>query len=295
MSYWYQTEPQNLTPVQVLRVRQILERRVDDNVATIYENGNSNTHLVLGYNWDDFVSMVEDRVASGWRLDYVDSYMFNNQVLFNGIWKMGNQYSDAVFGWKRGDFDNIFTTKWNEGWRPMVVDTYMENGGENYNAIWLRDQPVAAENPLNYVYAWKRDDFFAENERMFNEGFKLREIDSFLSTDGRVRFNAVWQRHPGNVNFVLAWSIEDFFAENERLWNLGWKLRDVDAFVEDGQVLFNGVWDERGNQDSDFHLGWKWDDFVVLMDQKWQGGWKPRVIDSYVFSGEVFINAIWRK
>ena len=58
----------------------------------------------------------------------------------------------------------------------------------------------------------------------------------------QVFYGGTWQEDKCDANYVLDWKREDFYEENERHWKKGWKLRDVDSYVLDGQVYYNGVW-----------------------------------------------------
>jgi len=292
MSYYYAASPASLTPTQILRVRQMLEHRLDNNVLTLLQAGNSNANYVFGWKRDDFFRENERYWKNGWRLHQVNSYVINGQVYYNAIWQEGSRFSNFVLGWARADFDREHRRHLDMGWHLKCLDTYVVDGQVRFNAIWFHGN-ANHNNPINWVYCWNREDFFKENERNWANGWKLRDISSHV-LGNQVFYGASWQEDRCNANYVLGWKREDFYEENERHWKKGWKLRDVDSYVLDGQVYYNAVWDE-GNQDSNYVLGWAWDDFEKENERHWKEGWRLHCIDAYVLENKVYFNAVWRK
>ena len=145
----------------------------------------------------------------------------------------------------------------------------------------------------NYVLAWKRTDFVAENDTYWKRGWIMHSVDSFLY-NGEVLFNAVWQSDSADNNYVIGWKYADFVNENEKYWKMGWIMQTLDSYQYNGELLFNASW-QPSKIAHNYVLGWNWDDFNKENEKYWGQGWRLHAIDSYVVNGQVYFNAVWRE
>ena len=144
----------------------------------------------------------------------------------------------------------------------------------------------------NYVIAWKRSDFVAENNVYWTRGWILKALDSFLF-NGEVLFNAVWESDSAENNYVIGWKWADFVQESESNWKKGWIMQTLDSYQYNGELLFNASW-EPGKTAHNYVLGWNWVDFTEENEKYSNQGWRLHVIDSYVVNSTVYFSAAWR-
>ncbi len=145
----------------------------------------------------------------------------------------------------------------------------------------------------NYVLAWKRTDFEAENDAYWKRGWIMHAVNSFLY-NGAVLFNGVWQSDSPHNNYCIGWKYADFVTENDKYWKKGWIMHALDSYQYNGDLFVNASW-QPCTAAHNYVLGWKYADFVAENDKYWKQGWRLHTIDSFVVRGEVYFNAAWRE
>ena len=198
MSYYYQADAASLSSDQVLRVRRILEQRLDDNSLTLLQDGSSNANWALGYKWSDFVDLHNDYLSRGWRLHHVNSYVIGGHVRFNGIWHEGNRYTRWALRYLRADFDTLNAQNESDGFYLTCLDTYYVDGTTRYNALWFHGESNS-NNPIRRLYAYARNDSFDQTASHWAQGYKVREVNSHDGSGGQITYNGVFQKHQGTA------------------------------------------------------------------------------------------------
>jgi hypothetical protein len=95
------------------------------------------------------------------------------------------------------------------------------------------------------VYGWTLSDFQTEYNTLWKEGWRLYILDSYVISDGTVRYNAVWRPAIHGEIQVYDWTLSDFQTEYNTLWMGGWRLYILNAYVLPGdEVHYDAVWQE---------------------------------------------------
>ena len=85
-----------------------------------------------------------------------------------------------------------------------------------------------------------------------------------------------------------------FRTHYDQLWPQGWRLHILNAYVSNGQVLYNAGWRPAGNTGEIQLLGATYADYRAQYDKLWAQNWRLHIFQSYVLSGQVYYNAVWR-
>jgi hypothetical protein len=85
-----------------------------------------------------------------------------------------------------------------------------------------------------------------------------------------------------------------FRAHYDQLWPQGWRLHILNAYVSNGQVLYNAVWRPAGDTGEIQLLGATYADYRAKYAQLWAQNWRLNILQSYVLNGQVYYNAVWR-
>lgn len=91
---------------------------------------------------------------------------------------------------------------------------------------------------------------------------------------------------------VIAWSLEDYLEKDSQLRPVGWRLATLQPYVEDGQVLYNAVWNEGTEEEISLH-GATPSTFQGRHDALFLQGYRLKFLQPYVLNGQVLYTAVW--
>lgn len=91
---------------------------------------------------------------------------------------------------------------------------------------------------------------------------------------------------------VIAWSLEAYLEKDSQLRPLGWRLATLQPYVENGQVLYNAVWNERTEEEVSLH-GATPTTFQGRHDALFARGYRLKFLQPYVLNGQVLYTAVW--
>jgi Bacterial tandem repeat domain 1 len=82
-------------------------------------------------------------------------------------------------------------------------------------------------------------------ESRWTEGWRLYILDSYVISDGTVRYNAVWRPATHAETQIYDWTYSTFRTEYNKLWTEGWRLYILNTYVLPGDVVrYDAVWQE---------------------------------------------------
>jgi hypothetical protein len=143
------------------------------------------------------------------------------------------------------------------------------------------------------VYGWSYADYRALYNQLWPQGWRLYILQSYVTSNGQVLYNAVWRPSTSAEIQVYGWSYADYRAKYDELWPQGWRLYILQSYVKNGQVLYNAVW-RRGTIGEIQFYGRSYADYRAKYDELWPQGWRLYILQSYVKNGQVLYNAVWR-
>jgi hypothetical protein len=203
-------------------------------------SGNTSEIQDYGVSLSKFQSDYNNLYPQGWRVYILQSYVMpGGDVLYNAVWRPGDMGETQAYGVTLAEFQSQYNTLYPEGWRVNLLQSYvMSNGDVLYNAVW-RPGITGEQQVYGYTYS----DFRAEYNILFPEGWRLYILDSYVISDGTVRYNAVWRPGTHAETQVYDWTYSDFRNEYNTLFPEGWRLYILNAYVLPGdQVNYDAVW-----------------------------------------------------
>ena len=166
-------------------------------------------HRPLGYSYDTETSFGPER--------------------YNGIWDKTSADRTYVYGYAREHFDTQNANLEAQGYRLREVNAFVlpDGQGERYNAIWDK-----TPGDRTYVYGYAREHFDTQNANLEAQGYRLREVNAFVLPDGQgERYNAIWDKTPGDRTYVYGYAREHFDTQNANLEAQGYRFREINTFV----------------------------------------------------------------
>jgi hypothetical protein len=201
--------------------------------------GNTSEIQDYGVSFSKFKSDYDTLFPEGWRLYIFQAYVVNGTVLYNAVWRPGDVAETQIYGVPYAQFRSQYDTLYPEGWRVNILQSYvMPNGDVLYNAVWR-----SGDTGEKQVYGWTYADYRAEYNALFPEGWRLYILDSYLNSDGTVRYNAVWRPGTHAETQVYDYKYSDYRTDYNTLFPEGWRLYILNAYVLPGdEVRFDAVW-----------------------------------------------------
>jgi len=204
--------------------------------------GNTGEEQLYGVTYAQFRSTYNTLFPEGWRLYILQSYVLpNGDVLYNAVFRPGNLGEQQLYGVTYAQFRSTYNTLYPEGWRLSILQSYvLPNGDVLYNAVFR-----PGDSGETQVYGWTLTDFQTEYNKLWTEGWRLYILDSYVISDGTVRYTAVWRPATHGEIQVYDWTFADFQTEYNTLWTEGWRLYILNAYVLPGdEVRYDAVWQQ---------------------------------------------------
>jgi hypothetical protein len=204
--------------------------------------GNTGEQQLYGVTYSDFKSTYDTLYPEGWRLSILQSYVMpSGDVLYNAVFRPGNLGEHQLYGVTYSDFLSFYNTVYPKGWRLFILQSFvMPNGDVLYNAVFH-----PGDSGETQVYGWTLSDFQTEYNTLWTEGWRLYILDSYVISDGTVRYNAVWRPATHAETQIYDWTYSNFLTEYNTLWTEGWRLYILNTYVLPGDVVrYDAVWQE---------------------------------------------------
>ncbi|WP_157092301.1 hypothetical protein [Thioalkalivibrio nitratireducens] len=192
------------------------------------------------------------------RLQIVQAHIsrFGGGEQWTAVWRPGTWRETAVFGWERKDFLARDAELRSGDMRLHLLQAYRApDGRELWNAVW-RGSKVEEYG----VFAWKRDDFFAKDTELRTKTWRLHLLQAYMHPNGGELWNAVWRKSAVAEDRVFGWTYNDFREKYGQLWEQGWRVHLLQAYVEQDRILFNGVFRIGRHQEFGIY-NWEGSDF----------------------------------
>jgi Bacterial tandem repeat domain 1 len=99
-------------------------------------------------------------------------------------------------------------------------------------------------------------------------------------------YTAVWGRSTEDETQVYGVTYQEYLANYNELWDQGWRLKLLSAYVVGGEVRYTAVWG-RSTEDETQVYGWTYEDYRAKYNELWDQGWRLKLLSAYVVGGEV--------
>jgi hypothetical protein len=202
--------------------------------------GTTGEKHLYGVTFSQFLTEYNTIYPLGWRVYNFQAYVLpDGAVLYNAVWRPGTTGEHQIYAATYTQFKSLYDTLYPEGWRLFILQSYVVPGGEVlYNAIFR-----PGDSGETQVYGWTYADFKAHYDQLFPQGWRLYILDSYVLSDGTVRYNAVWRPLTHAETQVYGWTYADYRAKYDELWTQGWRLYILNAYVLPGDnVRYDAIW-----------------------------------------------------
>jgi len=162
--------------------------------------------------------------------------------------------SKVLLGRPESEFFST-TNAWAEtGYRLVDIDVAVVDGQRVYSGVF---EPASDPWAL-YILPWS--DFVAKNAQLQGQGLKLVDIETYDNA-GRW-FVGVWRTDGTGRHLSGPWSRSTFDAQVQTEAKNGYRIKDVEVYVENGQERIVGLWEEKADFSFAFTQYGDWNSFA---------------------------------
>jgi hypothetical protein len=252
----------------------------------IWRSGSDGYYLWNGATWQDFNVKWDELAKQNLRLVNIKTYKVGSSRVFSGVWRGGSDaYALTPLHLDWAAFNKFWSDASNQGLRLINIETYVDDGVLYFLGVFRAGNDAYALTPLNLD--WAAFNTFWSNAS--KEGLRLINIESYV-TNGKRYYLGVFRQ--GNDGYVLSGYGGDWnklVSDWTSLATKGFRLIDVETFVDNGNRIYMGVWREG----SDGYYLWggvDWESFV----SKWaeNGAAGLRLVDMETFPSNCDANCL---
>ncbi len=226
--------------------------------------------------------------SEGWRLHSLQTYVLNNQVLYNAVWRTGTSPEIQIYGWKYKDYRKKYDELWPEGWRLHILQAYVLNNEVLYNAVWR-----PGTSPEYQIYGATYKEYRKRYDELWPEGWRLYILQAYVLND-QVLYNAVWRPNISPEYQLYGATFQEYKKRYEELYPKEWRIHISQSYVLNNRVLYNAVWRPCANLPEHQIDGVAYKTYRKTYDELWPQGWRLHLLQSYVLNNQVLYNAVWR-
>ncbi len=241
----------------------------------------------------EFQSMFTEATRHGYRLEWVDGYTVGGKVFFNSVfrsagpasaWAANVEMSAATYASKRDLYKNA-------GYSLAHVDSYSVGDTVRYAAIWTKgasDQVIYQEHTaVQHQVAYGL---------LVAQGWTPKVI-SVAVANGTPYFTALYTKQLAGAIFAKAGMTSSEYQTNYTLQKqAGLKLRYLNAYPENGQTRFSGIWtsEPQGGTLTANH-GLSFGGLTETWLKNLSAGYDTRAVTGYEDGGQHEFAAFWIK
>ncbi|QQP98631.1 peptidoglycan DD-metalloendopeptidase family protein [Lysobacter enzymogenes] len=203
----------------------------------VWRAGNAIEVRVNKPSWSSFVAKRDELVGDGFRLENIDTFVENGDRHFVGVFKRGSGAGALYNGASWEQFTAVWKQLSDDGQRLVDLTTYLSGSERHYVGVFRPGSDHAG--------LWSHTGYSAfANQREIAEGLGLRLIDmeSFDIGNGQRQYVGVYRAGSDNSELARSASWSAFTAKWDELSDAGYRLIDVDTFVEAGVRNYVGVY-----------------------------------------------------
>ena len=143
------------------------------------------------------------------------------------------------------------------------------------------------------VYGSTFADYKKKYDELWLQGWRIYILQSYVTSDGKVLYNAVWRQGIYDEEQVYGYSFADYKKEYDKLWPKGWRLYILHSYVmPNNEILYNAVW-RKGDLGENQIYAFTYKQFQSQYDQFFNEKSRLESLQSYVVNGQVSYNAVW--
>lgn len=213
--------------------------------SAIWRDGTDPQIQINGWSKTAFTNRQNELSAAGWRLKALDTYVFNDEVLYNAVWRPGNQ-DEELFDEDSSDaLKARFTDLSSQGWRAHVITSYVLHGEVRYTTVWNRG--TQAETP---IIGMPVNDFKTKYAALSQAGSRLKLLRGYVLGD-ELFVTAVYYTGNDEELVTLGEPQADFLTHYNQIFPEpnNYRLLAYQAILLKGQPVVACIWRRLGGRE----------------------------------------------
>lgn len=214
----------------------------------------------------------------------------NSDYRFAGIWEDGSERQVI----RRGLTTNAFNVEWtaitDAGYRLTDIETWTDDDGvRRWDGIFTAG---SGEHAL-----WRnfdQDGFYDKWVEMTNQGMHLIDLETYEGNGGTRLWAGVFRAATGNSAMWRNFNTADFNAKWQEMGDAGYRLIDLETYVEGGTRLWAGAFVEGTGAYAMFR-NFNTADFGAKRTELQGLGYKLIDVETYVANGTRLWAGVWRE
>jgi hypothetical protein len=136
------------------------------------------------------------------------------------------------------------------------------------------------------------DQFVAEYGELYGADFKLAVLSAYVGSDGALYYDAAYNPSTDGQYLRLHRGYDDFVADYNELYGLGYKLTAMMSNLVGGQVVYGGYFHPSAEPQY-LRLDRSRDEFLAEHGEMWNNDYRLGALSAYVWGGAVYYNATY--
>lgn len=251
--------------------------------AGVWQSGNSQHLVRVGYEQDEFDLECERLAAKGYRLMDFDTYLEDKERKWDGVFVK----EEGKFELWQDLNDEDFATKVEKlaakGLRLIDVETYRKSGGtQKWAGVFVEGK---------HEYAFLQDnallkgldilDIFNKKWKSLSaDGLRLIDIETYTTFSGNRKWVGVFEEGEDEHALHRNLSKQEFEAKQKQLAKKGLRLIDIEVYTSKGEQYWSGVWREGGGK-HDLQKDARFCTFYKKMEELRQEGYELFDLERY--------------
>ena len=258
--------------------------------TAVWEKNTAGEIQMYDVSYEEYRANYDRLWGQGWRLKALQPTVVGGKVRYTAVWQPSTAGEIQVYGWTYEDYRKKYDELWKQGWRLKLIQPYVLPGDQvRYDAVWRPSMAGEIQ-----VYGWTYEDYRKKYDELWGRvGGSSCIQPHVVPAPGPLRRR--WTPSTAGEIQVYGWTYEDHRKKYDELWKQGWRLKLIQPFVLSGnQVRYTAVW-QPSTADEIQVYGWTYEDYRKKYDELWKQGWRLKLIQPFVLSGDqVRYTAVWQ-
>lgn len=149
------------------------------------------TEMKFGMNDLMFSNFYGEMADRDFRLIDFEAYEANGKTLYAAIWKPKVDNEEVRFyrGLSKEEFGSVSAIMEREGFRLADIEGYSVDGDLKFACEWVI---LEEKQDARFAYHMLADEFYQKNATMMMEGYRLTDIEAYLTQRGELRYAGSW-------------------------------------------------------------------------------------------------------
>jgi len=149
------------------------------------------TEMRFGMNDLMFSNLYGEMADRDFRLIDFEAYEANGKTLYAAIWKpkVNNEEVRFYRGLSKEEFGRVSAVMEKEGFRLADIEGYTVDGDLMFACEWV---VLEEKQDARFAYHMLAGEFYQKNASMMSEGYRLTDIEAYLTQRGELRYAGSW-------------------------------------------------------------------------------------------------------